>query len=621
MIVGGATKATFTGRRATVGADHFGNETLTDPKAYHTGLGLKHRISPSKRRGGRGTRDAPPGPGRREQLRQIHHGIEASPDQPGPDPRFDAGPSPKRNATQRKNQDPRPAETLGRARRQPYPAPVQPPANARTDPAPQWRPWMLPCAFFALVLVLQQLDALLHDEGALAHGCSEAMLWDPGAMLFFLKCRPFASLLYALPAGLGRGIFAAAQGALVALSVHWVSETARALKVRRPYLVALVYASSPALVLGTASAVINVTAPALIAFFLYLLHRCQKPLAAAFVLLVLPGFRFELLLVVLVYAPVLWRRLGPKFLWAFSPGVAFTIAGAFWHGDPGWFLRFPPAVQALPEALQHNETIDASPMALLTLFPLVAALPAAFRGELRAERVAGALIVAVLFGLPFTGLLHLDNAPRYLLPALPFLALWFGTIEKRVALRPRWSLSTWLPVALWASLLLGPRMDPAGTAAVLAAVVLLLLCTTGRPALPAALTIAAALVAPIAFAQTTLLVSPELSTTIKAMADRRLQSVEGPIGTNDITLVMAAEPRGWDICFQLQRDQRFELDALTSEHRNQRDRVRRALGRALHVCEGPVKHLLLSRDSRRQIPPGASLVRRVGAHEYWVLGP
>ena len=298
---------------------------------------------------------------------------------------------------------------------------------------PTRRAWALAAAFVAAGLVAVQLRTFLNNERVFTWMFAGLTSESPLELIFLLKARPPISLLYAPVAAIGFTPFLWAHVLVSALAVPLTADLARRLGHPRPLLAALLVASSPMFFAGAVAGVQNSEAVVGVVAVAWLLSRGQ-PLAAGLLLGVVVIARVETAVFALALAlwslrTPDWRRLLPG---AVALPALFALAGALYHGDALWPLHYPsslfdnPAVS--PEArARYGGTPSDLVSTLLGLTPALGLLlwwPARAGTALERTLICSALafLVAIRI-LPFTHLVYVDASPRYVLPALPFLAL------------------------------------------------------------------------------------------------------------------------------------------------------------------------------------------------------
>ena len=135
--------------------------------------------------------------------------------------------------------------------------------------------------------------------------------------------------------------------------------------------------------------------------------------------------------------------------------LVYLPLGALYHGDLLWPLHHPPSLGANPAVdlrmrAAYGGNVGDLAVTLVALTPAVFALlwwP--WRGRAALERtvvLAAIAFIAIVRVVPFFGIVNFDASPRYVLPALPFLALGVSRV-----------LDTWgsaVRPTLWRGLLL-----------------------------------------------------------------------------------------------------------------------------------------------------------------------
>jgi len=284
----------------------------------------------------------------------------------------------------------------------------------------------LAVAYCCACLVWALDPAATHDEGLLMYGFARS-LSDAFAPCFFLqKVKPALALFYAPVARLGLAPYITLHVVVAAAALYWTHAIARSLQHKRPWIPAVVLGLSPLYTWSAITGVSNSDGVAFMALAVYLLQVRRNFFAAGVALGMLPWVRYEHALSVLALAPwVLLRHRSIKFVvgMAIWP-LTYLAAGALYHADFLWFLRFLPGPSELEpvhdawaiEFATHNRGIAALSLALVSpaVFFLVMARPA------RASSIERALGV---FAVAFLGFFLVTYvSPRDLGPAM-FLGL------------------------------------------------------------------------------------------------------------------------------------------------------------------------------------------------------
>lgn len=294
---------------------------------------------------------------------------------------------------------------------------------------------VLTLAYVTLAGVAVHDGRFLHDEGLLTHLFASLVGREPAAAIFLQKARPPLALLYAPVAGAGLGAFLWAHVLVSALAVPLVAAAAQRLGHARPELAAAVVALSPMHVAAGAAGLMNADAVVGVALVV-LAWSSGRWLVAGVVMGALVWVRSELAVLALVLAgaalvqrPWQWRALVGL---AAFPAV-YGLAGAVYHGDLLWMLHWPPALAAPMEGnpfweAHHAEaslpTVMAAVLAITPAVALLGTWRAPTAGAVERAGLAFAIaFVAALVLLPRWRVFNFDLSPRYLLPALPLVAL------------------------------------------------------------------------------------------------------------------------------------------------------------------------------------------------------
>lgn len=298
--------------------------------------------------------------------------------------------------------------------------------------------WALAALFFAVGLEAVWSGRYLHDEGLLTYYFASFVREEPLAALFFQKARPVTAALYAPVSALGFRAFAIAHVAVCAASLPMIAAVARRLGMPWGNVPALVLGASPLFLICAPAGHTNADAVVAIVLGLWLHVVAGRSALSGAVLAAALLIRSEA--VVLVAALAVERALARDVRWwagAAAVPLAYALAGAAYHHDLLWLIHYPPALLApvpharwVPEAGALAERLNATLTSLLCVTPAcaLALLPRLERArrEERALAVGLAIFVLAIRGLPMVGLFNFDESPRYLLVALPALALLVG---------------------------------------------------------------------------------------------------------------------------------------------------------------------------------------------------
>lgn len=452
--------------------------------------------------------------------------------------------------------------------------------------------------YAAIVAWALATDAFLHDEGLLTHLFAAITARDFPAAFFLQKTRPPISAIYAPFAAWGFTPFFVAHAVVGAVGIAMLRSAAIALGHKLPNVVAACVALSPLFVGGAVAGLSNTDAVAGLCAFAWLHAARRRELAAAGLVGALVFVRSELavLAIVLAARAVLTRR------WAVLPalaafGVAYGLAGAIYHGDLLWQLRFPPA---LPEAMPGNpyweshsgrvevDDFVGTAVAITPLVPVLALVSWRWLNDL--ERIGIAFVVlfaGALVVLPMWRVFNFDQTPRYLLPVLPFVALavgrvlerwWAGDVEVRRADTPVLAATAGLALA---GALAAPH--PTGLAAVGVVALALALARAGRGRVAVTLALALVLLGPMAFDDGAQIDRRSNAPHLTEMIDRlrELPSPPRDVYTNEPLLAVYLDRHdllpSTRVHYLVQADQSFELDRLANADNGQRDALWAAL--------------------------------------------
>jgi hypothetical protein len=467
-------------------------------------------------------------------------------------------------------------------------------------------PWLLATVFAAAGVVDVLRDRHLHDEGRLTHLFAR-MTWEHPIALFFLqKSRPPISALYAPFAAAGPLAFGIAHVIVAAIAIVLLAGIARAFDHRWPNLAALVLAASPLYFASAAAGVSNSDGVAVAILGAWLWFARDRPFLGAVVLGLVPWIRAELAplpVALLLVCPAAQRRAVVSGLLSFP--ITYALLGALVHGDALWWAHYPPS---LPEPMADHPlwarqdprigaaALSATLLALSPAWLFAVPLPTAppERGIPPAQwawLAFAAFEIGVLLAMPRWRAFNFDLSPRYLLGAVPALALFVSS--RTGALAPAPGLRTWIVehAALIgaAAFALHVALGGAEPAALAATAILATAIAVGRAGFGAAAGVAVAgllCVGPWGFADGTGLsterTSPELQ-EIRARLDEDPRLHHRPIFTNAplLSAVLPGEPFG-PVHYIVQADQLHEIVTLTNPSWGQREAVLQSLGRGFY---------------------------------------
>jgi|GEM_PF-1600473 len=485
-------------------------------------------------------------------------------------------------------------------------------------------PWLLAAVYVSIGIGNVLSDTFLNDEGLLAYYFA-GMLWDaPFHVFFWQKSRPFLSLLYAPAAAGGLSIFLIAHVVVASFAGPLAAAVARIWDHRYPNLPAVLVLASPLLIAAGPAGVTNADAVVLAVLAVWLAARGQV-LPAGFVLGSLFFVRAELTLLVLALAALglFERRFRRVLVGIVAVPTAYWLLGILFHRDLLWIVRYPPSLTSPNPAIPIFEQMatpggpGAVGPALLALTPAVGmAVLARWRRLPPMEWSTAAFALGFLLALrwiPFLGAFNFGSSPRYILPALPFVALLASRTFTRWcdAGEPRWSaawLAGFLVVAHWVDVQSG---WPWLLLAVVVWSVLAALASERRPGLAAALGVAATVASvPGLLPATELAVAdmhPELASAVAWLQDHPQVARARPVFTNMHLLATYARRTAGappiDVRQIVPSDQRFEIAELTNPHVGQRDRILELLDR--HYYATPVHPDALQPEN---LPQGALFV-------------
>ncbi|MEM9191936.1 MAG: hypothetical protein AAGF12_22375 [Myxococcota bacterium] len=287
-------------------------------------------------------------------------------------------------------------------------------------------------AVYGVVAIVEDLH--LNDEGLLTYYFAAMAGEAPLDVLFFMKSRPVVSLVFLPVAALGLDAFLIAHVLGASLAVVLVSMVAEALGHRRPWIAGAIMATSPLYLAGAPAGISNVDAVVGVCLSVLLLVR-GRPGGAAAVAGALLLVRSELAIFVGALGVfLLWSDRRHRRAIAFLPAVplVYVALGAMFHRAPLWALSFPPALTGAPPGSPHFDEgyggeLGSVGAALLAVTPALGLVGAVSWGRLlpieRAILGYAAVLFLFLVGFPFLGWFNFDDAPRYLLPMLPAVAL------------------------------------------------------------------------------------------------------------------------------------------------------------------------------------------------------
>ncbi|MCB9714775.1 MAG: hypothetical protein H6712_12990 [Myxococcales bacterium] len=506
------------------------------------------------------------------------------------------------------------------------------------SPRSRWAVLGLTLAYLGLAATAVVGDRFLHDEGLLTHLLASLVDRAPAATLLLQKSRPPLALLYAPVAGLGVGAFLWAHVLVSALAVPLVAATAARLGHARPELAAAVVALSPMHVAAGAAGLMNADAVVGLAVVALLWAR-QRWLAAGAVMGTLVWVRAELAVVALVLALwALWRRHPRMLLGLAAFPILYGAAGAVYHGELLWMLRFPPALvepmAGNPYWESHHAeaslpTVAAGLLAITPALPLLATWR--LRGAPEVERVgllAVGLLATALLVLPRWQVFNFDLSPRYLLPVLPFAALavsrafaGLGPDDAAVS-----GLGRGLGLGLLAAIAIAiERLGGGGWAlvAVGGSAGVAALAGAGWPRLAWLAVGGLVVLGPLAYVDGARLArrlsSPALDQAVTRLREHP-EWKDRPIYTNepllDAYLERSGALPGRDVRYLVQADQLHELTTLANPDNGQREALLAALRIGFYGT--PV---LPDELTPQAVPPGAVLVLRQDQRLSMVMPP
>jgi hypothetical protein len=461
---------------------------------------------------------------------------------------------------------------------------------------------VLTLAYVTLAGLAVHDGRFLHDEGLLTHLFASLVGREPAATIFLQKARPPLALLYSPWADAGFSAFAWAHVLVSALAVPIVAAAAQRLGHARPELPAAVVALSPMHVAAGAAGLMNADAVVGVALVV-LAWASGRWLVAGVVMGALVWVRSELAVLALVLAgaavverPWRWRALVG--LAAFP--LVYGVAGAFYHGDPWWMLRWPPALAApmegnpFWEAHKAEASLPTVMAALLAITPAVALCgPWRAAGAGAVERAGlgfAVVFVAALVLLPRWQLFNFDLSPRYLLPVLPIVALAVSRVAMQLGRDEGATGGLRRGVGLGAFAVLAFVVDRlgGGAAALAAGALAAAVAALGGAGWPrlAHVTLGALLgVGALAYGEGARIATIQHSPGLEPMVDRLREHPEWDgrvVYTNEPLLHARLERAGDDaprlrVRYLVQADQLYELESLANPHNGQRDALLGAL--------------------------------------------
>lgn len=480
-------------------------------------------------------------------------------------------------------------------------------------------------------------DTFLNNEGIFSYIAASILPDDPIPTLFFLKVRPPLAALYAAPAALGFDAFAIVHGLVAAAAVPLTAVLARANGLRWPNLAAMLVAASSLLIACAASGVGNSDALTLGVLAAVCLFAWRRPLLAGVVAAVLPLARAEMTLLVIplaIYAVLAGAQVRLRFLAGlFAPLVAYAVLGAIYHEDVIWFLHHPPHVtHSVPYSeIMGRQMFGGDPhkvtLTLVTITPAVGMLLFLKPSTLTRPEwtILGflSLFLGILSVLPGLSPLNFGDMPRYVVPALPFIALLSCRgIETLADGSGSERARTFGVVVLGVLLVVAHFQDAQHDApALLWAVagwsaVAVLAASPWHRAVPWLVVALAAVAAPFSMDATRLALrqdTRDLGLYLIAHAERDTQVL-----TNVPELPLWLERNGGehlDVHHVLAADQRYELDTLANDAVGQREAAYALLRRHWY---GPI---VFGEDVEATLRAGTWLALREDARTTHVIDP
>lgn len=292
--------------------------------------------------------------------------------------------------------------------------------------------WGIAAAFALAGLLAVHTDSFLDNEGILSWMFAGLTAEAPLDMLFLLKARPPISALYAPVAVAGLPAFLSVHVVMASLAIPLTAALARRFGHANANLSASLVALSPLYFAAAAAGVQNTDATLGVLLAAWLTAR-KRPIAAGLVLSLVVLARVETVVLTAAFVAHAIRDRNSRPLLAAVVVIpaAFVMAGAVYHQDVLWPLHYPssvpdnPVIDPAERAGYGGSPADAI-TTLLALTPVISVLVwISWRGAPLENllTLAALAFVAALRLLPFTHLIYVDASPRYVLPALPFLAL------------------------------------------------------------------------------------------------------------------------------------------------------------------------------------------------------
>lgn len=294
--------------------------------------------------------------------------------------------------------------------------------------------WAVVAVFTVVCLWRVWSLASLHDEGLLTWHFGALVAHEPAAGLFFQKARPGIAPFYAPVSLLGFEAFATLHVLVAAAAIAALADLARRYGHAFPVVAAFAMASSSLYVMGASAGHTNTDGVAALVLGLWLWDR-DRLIGAGVVIGMIVFMRSEGAVFVLALAGWAVHKRAWRVLVALAVfPVVYGLAGSVYHRDVLWMLHFPPALPAPPlESAHWREAVGArtwlaeSGGAALALIPvgglLVALRPTALRDLERPMMVGAIVYIAAIRLFPLFGWFNFDQSPRYMMLALPALAL------------------------------------------------------------------------------------------------------------------------------------------------------------------------------------------------------
>lgn len=302
---------------------------------------------------------------------------------------------------------------------------------------PEW----IAVLFWLAAVALGAWLRLIDDEAYITWLGATTFRAAPAAGFFFQKFHPTLSVLYAPFAGLGWRAFLVAHSAVGALGVFLAGDLARRFGLPAG-VTSAVLALSPVYLLAAASGQSNSDGVTLLLLSIWLSARGETRAVQA-----LAGFafaaalwsRYELALAVGLFG--IQAAAHPRSRWVLAglmgAALAYLIAGAAYHRDSLWWLRYSPTLLTSLPGVPIESFV---PRSYGQLLPVVAQLSAVSVGwviaatvrgdsltrEARVVRTAFWITLAAMVGIPFARVLNFIHTARYLSVVLPFTAILVG---------------------------------------------------------------------------------------------------------------------------------------------------------------------------------------------------